>query len=98
MCLGAACFGGFLLFLFAIEYVWSAKSYYQNYALSDLNGRLLTALLMLLIIGACLLFLNAILNVFRKRASHFFFGVMLIIWLFVFLAVIGLILRDMRKR
>jgi uncharacterized membrane protein YbhN (UPF0104 family) len=98
MCLGAACFGGVVLGLFAIDYVWTSKNHYKNYALKDLNGNLLTALLVLLIIGVLLLLLNAVLNMFNKRSSHFVFGVILIVWLFIFVCVLGLILRDMRKR
>ena len=98
MCLGAACFAGLVLGCFAIDYVWTSKNYYKNYALKDLNNNLLTALLVLLIIGVVLLLLNAILNVFKQRSSHFVFGIVLIVWLFIFVCILGLILRDMRKR
>lgn len=98
MALGAACFTGLLLGCFAIHYVWKSKNYYQNYALKDLNNNLLTALLVLLVIGIVLLFINAILNIFKMRSSHFVFGIVLIVWLFIFVCVLGLILRDLRKR
>lgn len=63
-----------------------------------MEHNLLTALLVLLIIGVVLLFLNAIINVFKKRAGHFLFGAVLIIWAFVFICVLGLILRDLRQK
>lgn len=98
MCLGAACFGGFLLGCFAVDYLWTARKYYGNYALRDMDHRLLDALLLLLILGLILFFLNAIFNIFKRRTGHFLFGILLIIWVFVFVCVLGLILRDLRKR
>jgi len=96
--LGTACFAGVLLACFAIDYLWTSKNHYKNYALKDLNNNLLTALLVLLIIGIVLLVVNAVLNCLRQRSSHFVFGVVLIVWLFIFVCILGLILRDMRKR
>ena len=61
-----------------------------------MQHNLLTALLILLIVGIILLTLNAILNIFKKRSGHFLFGAILIIWSFIFVCVLGLILRDMR--
>ena len=98
MCLGAACFAGVLLGCFAIDYLWTARNYYGHFSFRDNNGNMLTTLMILLIIGIILLFLNAILNIFRKRSGHFIFGVLLIVWVFVTVCVLGLLLRDMRKR
>lgn len=36
MCLGAACFSGVLLGLFAIDYLIGARKSYANYALKDM--------------------------------------------------------------
>ncbi len=98
MCLGAACFAGVILGCFAIDYIWTARDFYKTYTLKELNSNMLTALLILLIIGVILLFFNAVMNVFRKRASHFILGAILIVWVFVFVCILGLVLRDLRKR
>lgn len=98
MVLAAACFGGIVLACFAIDYLWTARKYYSNYALRGMDHRLLDALLILLIIAVILLFLNLIFNIFNKRASHFLFGILLVLWVFIFVCILGLILRDMRKR
>lgn len=98
MCLGAACFAGVLLGCFAIDYLWTARKYYGHFSFRNNNSNLLTALMILLVIGIILLFANAILNIFRKRSGHFVFGVLLIIWIFITVCVLGLLLRDMRQR
>ena len=37
-------------------------------------------------------------NLFAKRTIYFILGALLIIWAFITLCILGLILRDMRKR
>ena len=98
LALGAACFAGVLLGLFAIDYLWTARKELSGYATRNMNHRLLLTLLVLLAVGVFLLFVNAILNMLKKRVGHFVLGILLIIFLFIFICVLGLVLRDLRKR
>ena len=60
--------------------------------------KLLTALLIIFIVGIIIFLLNAILNLFAKRTFYFLFGAIIIIWTFILICTLGLVLRDMRKR
>ena len=96
--LGAACLAGILLGLFALDRLWLARNLYNNYALRDLNNRLLNGLFIVVCIAIALLFINSLLNVFKKRTGHFILAILLIILLFITVCLLGLVLRDMRKR
>lgn len=98
MILGAACFAGVVLGCFALDRLWTAKNYFGNYAFKDMEHNLLNGILLALIIAIVLFTLNAILNIFKKRAGHFIFGILLIVFLFIFICLLGLVLRDLRKR
>lgn len=98
MALGAACFGGAILGCFAIDYLWTARDRVSNYAMRDLDHNMLDTLLILIAVGVGLLFLNAILNLLKKRIGHFILGILLIFFLFVFVSILGLVLRDLRQR
>ena len=50
------------------------------------------------LIGCILLFLNAIVNIFKTRTGHFLFAFGLMVWVFVTVCVVGLLLRDMRNK
>jgi hypothetical protein len=62
-----------------------------------LNFGHIIMLMCLLGIGILLLFLNSLWNLLKKRAGHFFFGVLLVIFIFVFACFFGLMLRDQRR-
>lgn len=99
MCLGAACFAGVLLGCFALTYLWKAKLFNGNYAAFDDDvSTYLKWLFILVIVGLVILTLNAILNVLKKRSGHFIFGMLLVIWLFITVCILGLLWRNMRKK
>lgn len=98
LALGAACFGGAILGCFALDYLWTARDRVSNYAMRDLDNSMLDVLLVLIAVGVGLLFLNAGLNLLKKRLGHFIFGALLIIFLFIFVSILGLVLRDLRQR
>lgn len=98
LALGAACLGGVILGCFGIDYLWTARDRVSNYAMRDLDSSMLDTLLILLAVGVGLLFLNAILNLLKKRIGHFIWGILLIIFLFIFVSILGLVLRDLRQR
>ena len=96
--LGAACLAGFILACFGITYFLQARNLFGNsFALKDFNISYITTLIALLAIGAILLFLNAIWNLFKKRSGHFLFGTLLILFVFVFVCFLGLMLRSFRN-
>jgi hypothetical protein len=96
--LGAACLAGFILACFGITYLLQARSLFGNsFALKDFNVSYITTLIALLAIGAIILFLNAIWNLFKKRSGHFLFGTVLILFVFVFVCFLGLMLRSFRS-
>lgn len=51
-----------------------------------------------MIAGLVILTINSILNILKKRSGHFIFGMLLVIWIFIAISLLGLIWRDMRKR
>lgn len=96
--LGAACLAGVILACFGITYFLQARSMFNNnYSMKDFNFSYLTTLMGLLGIGGIILFLNAIWNLFKKRTGHFVFGILLIIFVFVFVCFLGLMLRSFRE-
>lgn len=96
--LGSACLAGVLLCLLSLTYFWQAKAFYaSNFSLRFLSFGYITVLIIMLAIGAGFLFLNSIWNLLKKRAGHFFFGIVLIIFVFVFVCFLGLLLREQRK-
>ena len=98
LALGAACLAGVILGCFAIDYLWTARKQLSNFATRDINQRLLLTLMILLVVGVTLLVINAVLNLLKKRVGHFVMGILLVIFLFIFICVLGLILRDLRMR
>jgi hypothetical protein len=96
--LGAACLGGVILILFGIDNLIDARNILgNNYVLKNTNFDFLSTLLVLLVIGGILLFINAIWNLFKRRSGHFLFGTIFIIYIFIFVCFLGLILRDLRR-
>lgn len=96
--LAAACLAGILFGLWALCQLYKARAMYSNPAMSCMNSSLINALIALVWIGILLLFLNLIWNLLKNRSGHFVFAILLIIYLFVIVCVLGLTLRDMRQR
>ena len=96
--LGASCLAGVILILFGLEYLIDARNLLgDNYVLKNTNFDFLSTLLILLVVGGILLFINAIWNLFKRRSGHFLFGTIFIIYVFILVCFLGLILRDLRR-
>ncbi len=96
--LGLACLAGVILACFALDYLWTSRTMYENYVFRAMNHKLFTALIVLLVVIVVLLLANAIWNVLHKRSGHFVLGTVLLVVLFIFACILGLILRDLRQR
>lgn len=95
--LGSACLGGALFGLLSLTYYWQAKTFFtSNFSVRFFNFGYVTTLIVMLAVGVGLLFLNCVWNLLKKRVGHFFFSIVLILFVFVFVCFLGLLLREQR--
>lgn len=98
MGIGLGCFCGVILACFALVYLSRVKDLEHNYVIKNSEQHYLKILKGLLIGLICLLSINAVLNLFKYKSLYFLLGVLVTIWLFIFVCFMGLTLREMRKK
>ena len=84
--------------LISLTYFKQARQLGTYFIIRTLNYSFINVIIVLLVIGILLLAINALWNVFQKRIGHFVLAILLIILAFVLVCVLGLLMREQRKK